>query len=137
MLIRRRRGWELPEREATDEAVFHDRRRVVQGIAAGTILAAGVSLGAASSWAAAEADPSGSLYPAKRNDKFVLDRPLTDEKASTTYNNFYEFGTDKSIWREAQHRQVDLARGAGAEGAAVDDQDRRHGRWRCRGPVSR
>ena len=25
-------------------------------------------------------DPTRDLYPAKRNDKYVLDRPITDEK---------------------------------------------------------
>jgi sulfoxide reductase catalytic subunit YedY len=31
---------------------------------------------------------------------------MTAEKLATTYNNFYEFGTDKSIWREAQKLEV-------------------------------
>src|SRR4051812_11820575 len=74
MLIRVRRGWELPESAATDEAVFRDRRRLLKGIAAGPILAAGVpSLPA---WAA-EADPSAGLYPARRNDRYALDRAIT------------------------------------------------------------
>src|SRR5204862_241437 len=42
MLIRKRRGWELPERVATSEAVFHDRRRLLKALAAGPILAAGL-----------------------------------------------------------------------------------------------
>ena len=32
MLIKRKRGWEMRESEATPEAVFHDRRRVVAAI---------------------------------------------------------------------------------------------------------
>ncbi|HEV8033091.1 MAG TPA: protein-methionine-sulfoxide reductase catalytic subunit MsrP [Stellaceae bacterium] len=103
MLIRRKRGWELPESAATSEAAFRDRRRLIQGIAAGPILAAG--LGPLSALAD-EADPSAGLYPAKRDERYTLDRPITDEKASTTYNNFYEFGPDKSIWREAQALKV-------------------------------
>jgi sulfoxide reductase catalytic subunit YedY len=99
MLIRKKRGWELPERVATDEAVFWDRRRFAKTIAAGPILAAGLQPLAA---LAAEADPSAGLYPARRNERFALDRPLTDEKYSTTYNNFYEFGGDKSISERAQ-----------------------------------
>ena len=100
MLIRKRRGWELPESAGTREAVCHDRRRLLQGLAAGPILAAaGLGNGAAS---AADADPSAALYPAKRNERYVLDRPVTDEKYPTTYNNFYEFGPDKTVWREAQ-----------------------------------
>ena len=31
MLIRTKRGWELPESAATDEAVFRDRRRLLKG----------------------------------------------------------------------------------------------------------
>ena len=99
MLVRRRRGWELPESAVTDEAVFHDRRRLVQAIAAGPILAAGLLRGG-SAWA--DADPSAGLYPAKPNPRYTLDRPLTPEKYPTTYNNFYEFGTDKDIVQAAQ-----------------------------------
>ena len=45
MLIRRRRGWELPESAATDEAVFLGRRRLIKAIAAGSILAPGLLRG--------------------------------------------------------------------------------------------
>src|SRR5271156_5061261 len=99
MFIRRKRGWELSESTATDEAVFHDRRRLIQAIAAGPILASGLLGGRE---ALADADPSVALYPAKRNPKYTLDRPLTDMKFPTTYNNFYEFGTDKDIVDAAQ-----------------------------------
>jgi sulfoxide reductase catalytic subunit YedY len=91
MLIRTKRGWELPESAATDEAVFNNRRRLLKTLAAGPILA--TALGKVSP-AFAEDAP--------RNPRYTLDRPITDEKYSTTYNNFYEFGTEKSIWREAQ-----------------------------------
>ena len=103
MPIRRKRGWELPESAATNEAVFWDRRRLAKAIAAGPILAGG--LGPLSALAD-EPDPSAGRYPAKRNPRYTLDRPITDEKYSTTYNNFYEFGQDKSIWREAQALKV-------------------------------
>jgi methionine sulfoxide reductase catalytic subunit len=99
MLIRRRRGWELSESAATDEAVYLDRRRLIQGIAAGPILASGL-LGGRSAFA--DADPSAGLYPAKRNPKYTIDGPPTPEKYPTAYNNFYEFGTDKDIADAAQ-----------------------------------
>ena len=94
MLIRCKRGWELRESAAVDEAVFHDRRRLIQGLAAGSILAPAL-LRAGQAWA--DTDPSAGLYPAKRNPKYTLDRPLTDEKYPTTYNNFYEFTTNKEV----------------------------------------
>src|SRR5271155_2879460 len=103
MLMRKKRGWEIRESAATSEAVFHDRRRLLKGLAAGPIFAAGLGKVAF----AADADAAAGLYPAKRNDKYVLDRPLTDEKYPTMYNNFYEFGMDKSIWRDAQALKVE------------------------------
>src|ERR1700736_6550192 len=98
MLIGRRRGWVLRRSEATPEAVFHRRRDLLKAVAAGSILAPGLL----SSLAAAGEDPSAELYPAKQDPRYVLDRPLTDEKLATSYNNFYEFGSHKSISSAAQ-----------------------------------
>ena len=103
MLIRRNRGWELRESEATSEGVFFRRRELVKAIAAGPILAS--ALGSALA-AVAEDDPSASLYPAKRNPRYTLDRSLTEEKLATTYNNFYEFGSQKTIAAEAQQLMI-------------------------------
>src|SRR5215510_4435975 len=47
-------------------------------------------------------DPTKDLYPASRNEKYTLDRPVTDEKINTSYNNFYEFGSSKSVAKAAQ-----------------------------------
>ena len=106
MLSRVKRGWELPESAATPEDAFLDRRRLLKGLAAGPILAAGSPFAAALSLgtaAAAEAeDPTADLYPAPRNERFKLDRPLTDEEITGKYNNFYEFGSHKKIWKAAQ-----------------------------------
>jgi methionine sulfoxide reductase catalytic subunit len=109
MLIRTRRGWEIPEREATPEAVFQARRRLVTAMGLGTMLAAGFGpLGARGADAAADGgdDPSAALYPVKRNPRYTLDRPLTDPKYATRYNNFYEFGSQKGIWTEAQAMRI-------------------------------
>jgi len=107
MLIRRKRGWEIRESRATPEAVFADRRRLIQGMAAGSLVASGLLasgfLGRAlSAQAADEPDPSAALYPVKGNPRYTLDRPVTAEKYATTYNNFYEFGMDKDVWPTAQ-----------------------------------
>jgi sulfoxide reductase catalytic subunit YedY len=97
MNVIRRRGWELPERAATPEHLFFDRRAFLA--ATGAVLAAPTL---AAQRVADLPDPSAGLYPVKRNDKFVLDRPVTDEAINTTYNNFYEFGSSKTISRAAQ-----------------------------------
>ena len=100
MQILRRRGWELPESEATPEAVFRDRRRLIQAAAAGSIAAAAWPVAARA--ATPEADPTADLYPGPRNEAYTLDRPLTPEEVATTYNNFYEFGSSKGIWKRAR-----------------------------------
>jgi sulfoxide reductase catalytic subunit YedY len=102
MHIRRKRGWELPESAATPESVFADRRRLIKGIAAGSIVLAGGAMMAGRGRAATVADPSAKLYPFKRNDTYKLDRPVTPEDLATSYNNFYEFGSSKDVKDDAQ-----------------------------------
>jgi len=106
MLIRRNKGWELPERLATDESVYVNRRRFMQGagvLAGSALVGAGGGATALSSLAGAvEADPSENLYPVPRNDAYKVTRDVTPEDVATTYNNFYEFGSNKRISQAAQ-----------------------------------
>ena len=106
MLIKRKRGWEMQEREATPEALFLDRRSLLKGAAAGGLLASAGLMGLGRAEAAGEPDPSTALYPAKPNPAYGLDRPVTAEKLSTSYNNFYEFGTDKDIVDRSQALKI-------------------------------
>jgi sulfoxide reductase catalytic subunit YedY len=105
MLFRSKPGWEMPEREATPEAVFEDRRRLAKALAAGPMLLGAAPLLSMSA-RAAETDPSAHLYPAERNPRYTLDREITDERIVTTYNNFYEFGSHKQIWQAAQKLEI-------------------------------
>jgi len=110
----KKRGWELPESAATSEPVFRDRRRLLKGLGiGGTILAvpAVMHFGmrddtSPSVVAAPEPDPSAGLYPVTRNPIYTLDRPLTAESDATSYNNFYEFGSHKSIASAAQALRI-------------------------------
>ncbi len=104
MLTRVRRGWELPESAATPEHIFHQRRALSKALAAGPILAAAAPLLTAggAALAATDDDPTGDLYPVEQNKTYTLDRDLTDEQVVTTFNNFYEFGSQKKISRAAQ-----------------------------------
>ncbi len=126
MPIRKKRGWALPESAATPEPVYRNRRRLLGALGLG----GGALIAGAAAWrlgmadgppavAAASAarrsatttevgagsqasDPSAGLYPVARNDRYRLDRPLTDQSLVTAYNNFYEFGSDKQISDRAQ-----------------------------------
>ncbi|HSK30655.1 MAG TPA: protein-methionine-sulfoxide reductase catalytic subunit MsrP [Candidatus Limnocylindria bacterium] len=100
MHVIRRRGWEIPESQATPEHIFLNRRTLLAGAAS----AAATTLPGASfaQRLADVADPTADLYPVKRNEKFVLGRDMTPEKIASSYNNFYEFGFGKNIVRPAQ-----------------------------------
>jgi sulfoxide reductase catalytic subunit YedY len=51
-------------------------------------------------------DPTADLYPAKRNEKYALDRPITDEKINAHYNNFYELNSTKEVADQAQKLNI-------------------------------
>ena len=100
MLVIRRRGWEIPEHLATPEHLFLSRREVIAAGGAAT-LALSPQLALAQRVADLP-DPTRDLYPAKRNEKYALDRPLTEEDVNANYNNFYEFNSTKQVARQAQ-----------------------------------
>jgi sulfoxide reductase catalytic subunit YedY len=102
MLIKRPKGWEIPESQATPEHVFLNRRSFLAGSAVTTGAIGLGGLGVFSPTGAAETDPTADLYPAPRSDKYMVTRELTSEDAVTSYNNFYEFGSSKSISEAAQ-----------------------------------
>ncbi len=99
MLIRRPARWAIPERDATPETVFLNRRQLLGG--AGGLLAAGLATPAFAR-TEPEAPIAPELYPAKRNDAYKIDREITEKRLATTYNNYYEFGSHKDIWERAQ-----------------------------------
>ncbi|MBN9673540.1 protein-methionine-sulfoxide reductase catalytic subunit MsrP [Roseibium aggregatum] len=103
MFILKKRGWELPERLATPETHYLNRRQILAGLAGSGVLL-GTGLGIRPSFA--EEDPSAGLYPVERNASFTLDRDLTAEEVTTKYNNFYEFGSHKQIYPAAQKLKI-------------------------------
>lgn len=96
----RKSDWAIPEREATPESVFIDRRRFLMGalgVVAGGIGGTTALASAAEKTSGVPPDRTLDLYPAKRNPAFTLVRPLTEESVAATFNNFYEFGPVKTI----------------------------------------
>ena len=81
--------------EITPKAVYRDRRRL---LAAAGLAAAGLPLVASTSARAQRLSAvNGELasLPGKASPLSTMERPTSFEDA-TTYNNYYEFGTDKS-----------------------------------------
>ena len=113
--------WRIPDREATPESVYFNRRAFLRSAGAGI---AAVGLGACGSeFTPVELDdePTGScndpithplqalctspnmdLHPAARNESFVIGEALTDRLIAAQFNNYYEFiqnsGDVNRIW---------------------------------------
>ncbi len=96
MLICHPRDWDLPESAATPEALALDRRAALATMG-GAALGFGL-IGTARAQATA---PAAATY-SPHAMRFDPGRPITPVKDAETYNNFYEFGLSKDIWRAAQ-----------------------------------
>lgn len=99
MLLKFKRSSDASEHQVTDEAVFHQRRHLLK------------SLGFLGASAAISQSPSANAWWGNDNDKpapanpqtklaakptaFGQNETSTGERLATSYNNFYEFGTDK------------------------------------------
>lgn len=84
--------WQIPERSITPQSIFC--------AAAGLPFGCGPNENAAKI-GAQENLPVADLYPARRNPKFILDRPITNEVYAASYNNFYEFSVFKgSVYKK-------------------------------------
>ena len=87
------RGDDIAASEITPQHIFEQRRRLLTAAALG---AAGAAL---SPWAARQAfaaNPALAKLAAKPNTAYTTVEKLTPFDEVTGYNNFYEFGTDKS-----------------------------------------
>jgi methionine sulfoxide reductase catalytic subunit len=83
-----RRAPDVRSFEITDEKVYRERRRFLQqAAAAGLLLAPGLTPRAA--------EPRRKLGPLKKGPYSTVEK-LTPYSDITRYNNFYEFGTDKT-----------------------------------------
>jgi sulfoxide reductase catalytic subunit YedY len=107
-------------REITPEDAYCSRREILRSMTAlGLVPLCGPGLGPGRAPSASDQDPKPTsrpsprgagtrelfsapegTYPAARNDAFAVpERKLTDESAAVSYNNFYEFSTNKQAVR--------------------------------------
>jgi len=88
MLIKTKQ--EIPESEVTDRNLYRERRRFITGAAAG--VAAALLPGAVPAAPA----PARTKLSGVQKSKYTVNEKVTDYDLVTSYNNFYEFGTDKA-----------------------------------------
>jgi len=111
------RPWELSERLVTPESVYWNRRRFLTalGMATGGLLLAGCGRDDASAAGAGKGSGSGKLaddiladypgapgldlYPPSRDAAYKVERAITTESNTAKYCNFYEFTSNKDVYR--------------------------------------
>jgi sulfoxide reductase catalytic subunit YedY len=90
-------GVPLASSEITPQVIFEQRRTLIRAAAAGAFGAALSPFFSRSALAQTSSPNAGSVKLAARtNPQFVTVESLSSYKDVTTYNNFYEFGTDKA-----------------------------------------
>ncbi len=100
MLIKLPKSYQLNEYDVTDESVYHDRRNVLKKL--GFIGASGLLAQSTSAQAGLfdlfKKDPvkAFTVSPLKYQQAPTTSQTLTPEAKVTSYNNFYEFGAQKS-----------------------------------------
>ncbi len=95
MTVHRRREWELPEKAVTSCHLLVHRRKAMTVFGASMLGFGVINEAVADKVTYPPGDLSGT-------GRFDPGRPITPEQIVTTYNNFYEFGLHKNIWRRAQ-----------------------------------
>ena len=96
-------AWQLSENQITPEAVFLNRRQFLRGAIATGLAASTLPLAACNNDSTSTLNSQTAYKNLIRNPSFTdVGRPITAESLTSTYNNFYEFGTGKSIWQAAQ-----------------------------------
>ncbi|MDB9314174.1 protein-methionine-sulfoxide reductase catalytic subunit MsrP [Spirulina sp. CS-785/01] len=105
-----RPSWQLPESQITSESAYFNRRRFIKTLVGAGIAASATSLVGCQKTQAQNSELQSTYLnlpkfdPLRTNPNFAsTERPITDQILASSYNNFYEFGGNKSIWQAAQN----------------------------------
>ncbi len=93
IFLKRKEVWKLKDNNITCENSFNTRRDFLKKLGAGSLFLPSASLISYPAFS--------SFYPPAVNNSYKVKRLLTSESLATTYTNFYEFGSNKNIWRRA------------------------------------
>ncbi len=86
----KKKSFFIKENKVTDKKAYLNRRKILKGIGSLLFLPFG-----------SEAKIHNRYY------KYEVNRPLTKLNIIKKYNNFFEFGTSKQIWKSAQKLNTD------------------------------
>lgn len=97
MLIKKSNANKLTDNDVTDEAIYVNRRSLLKSL--GFVGASSLVSQSASAFGWFDSDDDAfETRPLEHSKpaKYQIEEAITPEQKATSYNNFYEFGTDKS-----------------------------------------
>ena len=107
-----RPDWQLLERQATPEPIYFNRRRFMKSLIGAGIGASALSLVGCRAEKTIDSDLQKTLGRSLGNiptnaDFAEAGRQVTQQAYASQYNNYYEFGSTKGIWPNAQGLPTD------------------------------
>ncbi len=113
VLIRIPKIWNVPDNQVTSENLYWNRRQFIKTLVGASIGASVLPLaGCQQTTSGGESKLETALEKSlnlpsiksfTKNPAFSkINRPIADRKVAGQYNNFYEFGSTKAIWLDAQ-----------------------------------
>ena len=92
MIYLKKQDFKVKENLVTDKKIFLNRRKLILGMASFLV-----------------ANKAQNVLSASIDKYFQdeVERPLTSLEVIRKYNNFFEFGTSKQIWKEAQNLNLE------------------------------
>ena len=100
MYIQNKPRWQIKENQVTNEKLYLNRRKFIKN--SSSILGSTSLLYNFLSKDLNAAQNNENILKFQINKKYHILSNITPENLSTKYNNFFEFGSTKNIWKEAQ-----------------------------------
>ncbi len=105
MYIQKKPRWQIKENQVTDEQLYFNRRKFIKN--SSSILGSTALLYNFFGKYLSATQKNENYLKFQINKKYQNLLDITPENLSTKYNNFFEFGSTKNIWKEAQKLETE------------------------------
>ena len=100
MYIQKKPRWQIKENQVTNEQLYFNRRKFIKN--SSSILGSTALIYNFLGKYLNATQKNENFLKFQINKKYHILSDITPENLSTKYNNFFEFGSTKNIWKEAQ-----------------------------------
>ena len=105
MYIQKKPRWQIKENQVTDEQLYFNRRKFIKN--SSSILGSTALLYNFFGKYLSATQKNENYLKFQINKKYQNLLDITPENLSAKYNNFFEFGSTKNIWKEAQKLETE------------------------------